>query len=166
MVWLFGIKSFEVDKLPKIEMKPKAPKLLMILSQANEEKDEEESKQNQLKKKIHINLKCELCHVVKKKQQVSKVITMKMLYELKSHLQKRGIFSFDYLDRFKDSTDSCKICDVCYLMVVAERELIEIEKLYAIAQSIPIDEESKKVSQKMMKAEHKILSDCFKNKLK
>jgi len=51
------------------------------------------------------------------------------------------------------------------MLVVAEHELIEIEKLYAIAQSIPMDDKSKIVSKLSLKNENKISSDNFKNKL-
>ncbi len=83
-----------------------------------------------------------------------------MLHELKSHLNKRGIFKFDYVDKFTDSTQSCKVCDICYMLVVAEHELIEVEKLFAIAQNIPLEEKNKKTNDSK-----KISSDCFRNKL-
>jgi len=51
------------------------------------------------------------------------------------------------------------------MLVVAEHELIEIEKLYAIAQSIPMDDRSKMISKLSLKNENKISSDNFKNKL-
>lgn len=61
------------------------------------------------------------------------MVTCKMLWELKSHLCKRGVFKFDYLEMFKESMSTCKVCDICYMLIVAEQELIEIEKLYAIS---------------------------------
>ena len=91
---------------------------------------------------------------------MTKIVTLKMLYELKTHLNKRGIFKFEYLDKYSESSQSCKVCDICYMLVVAEHELIEIEKLYAIAQNIPLEEKSKKASEAK-----KVSSDCFRNKL-
>lgn len=88
-----------------------------------------------------------------------------MMYELKTHLYKRGIFKFDHLEMYKDSIETCKVCNFCYMLVVAEHELIEIEKLYAIAQSIPMDDRSKMISKLSLKNENKISSDNFKNKL-
>lgn len=88
-----------------------------------------------------------------------------MLYELKSHLYKRGIFKFEHLEVYKDSIETCKVCNIWYMLVVAEHELIEIEKLYAISQSIPIDDKSKIISKLSLKDENKISSDNFKNKL-
>lgn len=81
-----------------------------------------------------------------------------MLYELKNHLYKRGIFKFDYLDvtiihihhilqKISESTLSCKVCDICYMLVVAEHELIEVEKLYAISQNIPLEEKKKSANE-------------------
>lgn len=37
------------------------------------------------------------------------------------------------------------------MLVVAEHELIEIEKLYAIAQNIPMDDKSKMISKLSLK---------------
>ena len=51
------------------------------------------------------------------------------------------------------------------MLVVAEHELIEIEKLFAIAQSIPMDDRAKMISKISLKNENKINSDSFKNKL-
>lgn len=77
--------------------------------------------------------RCEMCRIEYKKSEITKFVTKKSLFELKSHLSKRGVFNFDYLDTFKESNGSCKICDTCYLIIVAEQELIEIEKLFALA---------------------------------
>ena len=39
-----------------------------------------------------------MCRISYKKSEVTKIVTYKMLYELKNHLFKRGIFGFDYLE--------------------------------------------------------------------
>lgn len=67
-----------------------------------------------------------------------------MLYDLRQNLCKWGIFKFEHLDQFLDRKGTCKVCDTCYLLIVSEHELMEIEKLYALALSIPIDDESRK----------------------
>ncbi len=46
------------------------------------------------------------------------------------------------------------------MLVVAEHELIEVEKLYAIAQNIPFEEKSKKA-----KETKKVSSESFRTKL-
>jgi hypothetical protein len=117
-----------------------------------------------------------LCRLSYKKSEVTKIVTFKMLYELKTHLYKRGIFEsqsifefkyldvsflvFDGLQKFSESTQSCKVCDICYMLVVAEHELIEVEKLFAISQNIPLQEKSKKMSE--MK---KVSSESIRTKL-
>lgn len=92
-------------------------------------------------------MQCSLCRISYKKSEVTKIVTYKMLYELKNHLFKRGIFGFDYLEKVSESTQSCKVCDICYMLVVAEHELIEVEKLYAISQNIPLEEKSRKTTE-------------------
>lgn len=87
------------------------------------------------------------------------------MYELKTHLYKRGIFKFGHLEIYKDSIETWKVWNFWYMLVVAEHELIEIEKLYAIAQGIPMDDRSKIISKISLKNENKISSDNFKNKL-
>lgn len=49
------------------------------------------------------------------------------------------------------------------MLVVAEHELIEVEKLYAIAQNIPLEEKGK---QKRAKETKKVSSESFRTKLK
>ena len=56
------------------------------------------------------------------------------------------------------------------MLVVAEHELIEIEKLYARAINIPQEDEDKAKmkktgADKLMSEQKKVNSDCFKNKL-
>ena len=67
------------------------------------------------------------------------------------------------MQRFKDSRESCKVCDICYMLVVAEHQLIEVEKLYARAQNIPLDQPH--TSERTIDKERKIYSDAFKTKL-
>lgn len=48
--------------------------------------------------KANNTVQCQLCRLSYKKNEVTKIVTFKMLYELKNHLNKRGIFKFEYLD--------------------------------------------------------------------
>ena len=98
-----------------------------------------------------------------------------MLFLLKQHLNKRGIFKFEYLERFKDQQLSCKVCDLWYLLVIAEHELIEVEKLFGKALNIPVKDEhdpkppknSKPINAEFIKEmeSRKISSDIFTDKL-
>lgn len=64
-----------------------------------------------------------------------------MLFELKQHLNKWGIFRFEHLDMFRGHQLSCKLCDICYMLVVAEHELIDIEETVARSLGIPTIEQ-------------------------
>ena len=152
-VWLVGIHSYLVETNVKI-YKP--------MLKVNGESEEAANNDN---KKIFGTKRCKMWRIKYSQDQINKLITTKMMYELKTHLYKRGIFKFDHLEMYKDSIETCKVCNFCYMLVVAEHELIEIEKLYAIAQSIPMDDRSKMISKLSLKNENKISSDNFKNKL-
>lgn len=60
-----------------------------------------------------------------------------MLWELKQHLNKWGIFKFEHLEMFEGHQLTCKLCDICYMLVVAEHELMEIEGSMASSLNIP-----------------------------
>ena len=69
---------------------------------------------------------CKLCSIIFKKDDASKVLTYKLLWELVQHLKKRNV----HLPGIKvshSSTRPCRVCDLCYMLVVTEHELIEIE---------------------------------------
>jgi len=65
-----------------------------------------------------------------------------MLWTMRIHHLQRGIFKFPYLDIYKNSKGTCKVCDLCYMVIVAEQQLIEVQKLFALSLNIPIDDES------------------------
>ncbi|KAM3136909.1 hypothetical protein pb186bvf_010994 [Paramecium bursaria] len=80
---------------------------------------------------------CKLCGIIFKKDDASKTLTYKLLWELVQHLKKRN-------KQLKDikvshlSTRPCRVCDVCYMLIVGEHELVEIEQKFAMAQNIPL----------------------------
>lgn len=138
-VWLIGIHSYLIETDVKISVP-------MIKSDSEWTKNDKSSN-----KKIFGTKRCKMCRLKYSQDKINKLITTKMLYELKSHLYKRGIFKFDHLEIYKDSIETWKICNFWYMLVVAEHELIEIEKLYAIAQNIPMDDKSKMISKLSLK---------------
>ncbi|CAD8042870.1 unnamed protein product [Paramecium primaurelia] len=80
---------------------------------------------------------CKLCGIIFKKDDASKTLTYKLLWELVQHLKKRN----KQLTNIKVShlsTRPCRVCDVCYMLIVGEHELVEIEQKFAIAQNIPL----------------------------
>ena len=81
---------------------------------------------------------CKLCGLLFKKDEASKTLTYKLLWEFSQHLKKRGISYYDQFDVSHNSTRPCRVCDLCYMVVVSEHELIELEQQFARAQNIPI----------------------------
>ena len=80
---------------------------------------------------------CKLCLGFFKKDEASKTLTYKLLWEFSQHLKKRGKY-FPDLDVSHCNTRPCRVCDQCYMVVVSEHELIELEQQFAKAQNIPI----------------------------
>eukprot|EP00347_Sterkiella_histriomuscorum_P000881 403374165 len=129
-----GFKVFEHEKVSR---------LAMLTDDQWVEKIKEEKG---IFDRANNTVQCSLCRISYKKNEVTKIVTYKMLFELRNHLYKRGIFGFEYLEKVSESTQSCKVCDICYMLVVAEHELIEVEKLYAISQNIPLEEKARKTT--------------------
>lgn len=80
---------------------------------------------------------CKLCGLVFKKDDASKVLTFKLLWEFCQHLKNRGK-KMTQIDFTHNSTRKCRVCDLCYMAVVAEYELIELEQKFALWQNIPL----------------------------
>ena len=95
--YLVSVPSFEVDKYerlisndPMATIKPK-----LTAKEVFEEKS--------------ALIYCKLCKVAFLKNDVSKIVTMKMISELRGHYNKRGIFKFDHFTKFKDTKRTCKV---------------------------------------------------------
>lgn len=91
---------------------------------------------------------CKLCGLIFKKDDASKVLTYKLLWEFCQHARTRGVNLKD-IDFVHNSTRPCRVCDLCYKAVVAEHELVELEQKLALAQNIPIKDLFLKVRAKM-----------------
>ena len=90
---------------------------------------------------------CKLCGLIFKKDDASKILTYKLLWEFCQHSRTRGVNLKD-IDFTHNSTRPCRVCNLCYKVVVAEHELIELEQKFALAQNIPIKDLYAKVSAK------------------
>ncbi len=80
---------------------------------------------------------CKLCGNIFKKDDASKILTYKLLWEFEKHLKKRGIILKD-IDLTHNSTRPCRVCDLCYDVVVAEHKLIDYVQKFALAQNIQL----------------------------
>ena len=69
---------------------------------------------------------CKLCGLLFKKDDASKILTYKLLWEFCKHLKKRGLTLKD-IDFNHSSTRPCRVCDLCYMAVVSEHELVDLE---------------------------------------
>ena len=69
-----------------------------------------------------------------------RVVTDSMLGKLISHLRKRGVFTFEHsiLSNTKSLESSSLVCDLCYMLIVAENELIALESKFVKILNIPI----------------------------
>lgn len=105
---------------------------------------------------------CKLCGLIFKKDEASKTLTYKLLWELSQHLKKRGRNLLD-IEVSHSSTRPCRVCDLCYMVVVSEHELIELEQQFAKAQNIPIKDPYLRVPiEKKAKHRPALLSEVLK----
>lgn len=80
---------------------------------------------------------CTLCGNTFRRDDARKLLTFKLLWEFERHLVKRGV-KLTGVERAHNSTRPCKVCDLCYTVVVAEHKLIEYEQQFALAQNVRI----------------------------
>ena len=76
-------------------------------------------------------LTCAVCQQKFKQSELSKVLTAKLIKQFFNHLQKRQI-ALTFSNTPKPTVDTSKVCDLCYMLVVSESELIELEKKVAM----------------------------------
>lgn len=72
---------------------------------------------------------CKLCGMMYSKYEMEKLVTNKLIWELTSHFQRRGV-SFTSLPHLKQQGFSY-VCDICYEVIVAEHKLINVEKEFS-----------------------------------
>ena len=83
---------------------------------------------------------CKLCGFRFNRSTNGRSVTAHTLLELREHLLRRGI---DLTINFKVKAEeflshTVTVCEICYSVTIAEHHLMNIEKQFAIAQSIPI----------------------------
>jgi hypothetical protein len=89
VIYFLDVNGFSVFEYEKVSR-------LALMSEDEWALKKQESKD--IFNKANNTVQCQLCRLSYKKSEVTKIVTFKMLYELKNHLYKRGIFKFDYLD--------------------------------------------------------------------
>jgi len=119
-VWLFNCRSIRINT--KIYMKSK------------------ELQKNVAKKTLDdltCSVYCKLCGLIFKRTDASKTLTDKLLWELVQHLKKRRTILKD-IHIQHNTTRPVRVCNLCYMLVVAEHELIEVEQKFAKISNIPL----------------------------
>ena len=73
-------------------------------------------------------MKCTLCWLKYKRGEVEKRLPMKMLIDLKNHLKKRRIYIFpdNQIVAEEFLMHTCRVCTLCYQLIVQESQLIEV----------------------------------------
>ena len=116
---LFNVKDIDLDHMEQTSKDPNEKKRTL---------DE-----------LTCSVYCKLCGLIFKKDEASKTLTYKLLWELAQHLKKRGK-GLHGIEVSHSSTRPCRVCDLCYMVVVSEHELIELEQQFARVQNIPISD--------------------------
>ncbi len=82
---------------------------------------------------------CNMCGIRFRVQELNKRLTFKMIYNVKGHLEKRGIFVYSNLPQqsVESMTQTIRICSTCYSVAIAEYDLVETECKLAQIQGIP-----------------------------
>ncbi|CDW79711.1 UNKNOWN [Stylonychia lemnae] len=151
-ICFMGVKYFEVDERSALYKQ--------ILCQDDEVKKRELMDKKQDPHEAQLIYQCILCKEHYEKCEMKRVITHKMIIDLKNHLNKRGIFLLEQINpqilndlninHQKWKTNTCKVCDICYLIVVAEQDLQNVEKRFAEVQNIPVLKTDSKIEEQQM----------------
>jgi hypothetical protein len=76
-------------------------------------------------------LKCTLCGLMYRRGELEKSLPLKMLIDLKSHMAQRKIFNLfpkTQVGAEQFLMHGCKICTICYELIVQESKLIYVLK--------------------------------------
>ena len=88
-------------------------------------------------KKFYKTWNCRLCMLPYPRNKITKTVTFKLLYKLKENLKKRGFNYFEHINNnmYSDS-QTCRVCDLCYALLVTEQELMEMQRTMALCNNI------------------------------
>ena len=100
VTYLVGVPAFEVDNFQKI---------MDTFKGIDEPKSKPKLTASEIFEDKSALVYCKLCKIAFLKHEVNKIVTMKMISELRGHYNKRGIFKFDHFTKFKDTKRTCKV---------------------------------------------------------
>ena len=85
---------------------------------------------------------CRLCQLPYPRNKITKTVTFKLLYKLKENLKKRGFNYFEHINNnIYSESQTCRVCDLCYALLVTEQELMEMQRTIALCNNIEIQSE-------------------------
>lgn len=92
-------------------------------------------------KKIYKTIKCGLCLLSYQQSKINKVVSLKILVNVKDSLSKRKIYMFPHIDvrifqvklfkksTYNNNTMTCRVCDLCYRLIMTEHQLHEVSNI-------------------------------------
>ena len=127
IIYFLGVKSFTLVKEPDENI------LLKPLNVNNEEDNI---------RKFYKTWTCRLCQLPYPRSKITKIVTFKLLYKLKENIKKRGFKYFEHINNnIYNESQSCRVCDLCYTLLVTEQELMEMQKTIALCNNIDVQNE-------------------------
>ena len=126
IIYFLGVKAF--DLLKDVEIEPQLNPMAQFKTDNF--------------KKFYKTWTCRLCMLPYPRNKMTKTVTFKLLYKLKENLKKRGFNYFEHIsNNIYSDTQTCRVCDLCYALLVTEQELMEMQKTMALINNIEIQSE-------------------------
>ena len=126
IIYFLGVKAFDLLKEPIVDQK------LIPISQIK----------NDNYRKFYKTWTCRLCQLPYPRNKITKTVTFKLLYKLKENLKKRGFNYFEHINNnIYSESQTCRVCDLCYALLVTEQELMEMQRTIALCNNIEIQSE-------------------------
>ena len=127
IIYFLGVKSFTLVK------EPDENTILKPINLNNEEDNI---------RKFYKTWTCRLCQLPYPRSKITKIVTFKLLYKLKENIKKRGFKYFEHINNnIYNESQSCRVCDLCYTLLVTEQELMEMQKTIALCNNIDVQNE-------------------------
>lgn len=150
-IWLSGCKACEVD----LSTLPNSLLPLQDWWESNFKPPEKKKEENQyLMNFVH----CKLCRLYYTNNQLSHLVSVRMLMVFKVHSLGRGELPLDTSHLKVTSADmlsqSVRICQYCYMLVTSEFELMNVEEALGKALNIPKKEISYEEDPKIQVQKH------------
>jgi hypothetical protein len=109
VLWFTDVKAFEVDHDIPGDVFHLVTSILNNILQKEIPDCSPEKRLDQIEEKTHTKIRCRICKLNYSHNELTKTLTLKMLFEFNAHLNKRGIFKFQHL----------QVHEICYSLMHA-----------------------------------------------